>query len=172
MGSQTKLQNPRYKKPMEPEKETRIEEFYDKQKTLDIADTVSSETRKVKDFLFRSFDRYIESLNSQYGKDSISVLDLPKSLISPLFGSGEHEPGFLINFGREKIVVVFYGKENDFTFVGRKTESSSLSPRKNLKLLQIFWKQEETEEYSFSDSTGSGIRTTELIRRIVFWGVT
>ncbi len=157
---------------MEPEKETWIKEFYERQRASEIAETISCDARKAMDFLFRSFDRYIESLNSQYGNDSISILALPRGFVSAFFGSGEQDPGFLIIFGREKTVMVFYGKKSEFTFVGRKTGSNSSNLPKNLKLLQVNWKEKGTGEYIFSDSTGVRIRIHELLQRIVLWGTT
>ncbi len=155
---------------MKTEKQPWIAEFYEKEKTSVSADETCGETKKVSGFLCRSFEAYAESLNKEYGQDTISVVSLPPVFMHAVFDAEPKTSGFLIFFGTSKIIMVLCGRENAVTFVGRSIDSGPQKPKKNLKLLGVTWEERKDGGYLFRDSTGVEIEIRELMLRITRWG--
>ena len=157
---------------METEKQPWIAEFYEKEKVSDDSDDIYEEMKEASDFLCRSFEIHAESLNKEYGRDTISVIAPPPSFMHAVFDTGAKNPGFLVLFGTSKLVMVLYGNEKAITFVGRKIDPAPQKPKKNMKLLGISWEEKESGGYLFRDSAGVEIEVHELILRIIRWGTT
>ena len=66
--------------------------------------------------------------------------------------------------------MVFCGRENAVTFVGRKIDSGLQKPKKNLKLLGVTWEKRKNGGYLFRESTGVEIEIRELMLGIIRWG--
>lgn len=155
---------------METEKQSWIAEFYEKQTISVDSDKTCKEMKKVSDFLCRSFEAYVESLNKEYGQDAISVVSTPPGFMHAVFDTDAETQGFLLLFGTSKLVMVLCGGNNTVTFVGRKITPDPQKPKKNLKLLGVIWEEGKNGEYLFRDSTGVEIEIRELILRIIRWG--
>ena len=157
---------------METEKQPWIAEFYEKERISDDSDDIYEEMKKASDFLCRSFEVYVESLNKEYGRDTISVIAPPPSFMHAVFDAGAKNSGFLVLFGTSKLVMVFCGNEKAVTFVGRKIDPDPQKPKKNMKLLGINWEEKKSGGYLFRDSTGVEVEIHELILRVIRWGTT
>ena len=155
---------------MEPEKQPWIAEFYEKQNISVDSDKAWKETEKVSDFLCRSFETYVQSLNKKYGQDTISVLSTPLGFMYAVFDTEAKTQGFLLLFGTSKLIMVLCGGDNTVTFVGRKIDPDPQKAKKNLKLLGVTWEEGKNGRYLFRDSTGVEIEIHELILRITRWG--
>ena len=155
---------------METEKQPWIAEFYEKEKISVDSDETCEEMKKVSDFLCRSFQTYVESLNKEYGQDTISVIAPPPGFMHAVLDTGAKTPGFLLLFGTSKLVMVLFGNEKAVTFVGREIDPDPQKPKKNLKLLGVTWEEKKNGEYLFMDSTGVEIEIRELMLRIIRWG--
>lgn len=155
---------------METEKQSWIAEFYEKEKVSADSDKTCEKVEKVSDFLCRSFETYVESLNKEYGRDAISVVAPSRGFMHAVFDADAETRGFLLLFGTSKLVMVFCGDGNTVTFVGRKIDSGSQSQNKNLKLLGAIWEETEDGKYLLRDSTGVEIEIRELVLRIIRWG--
>ena len=156
---------------METEKQLWIAEFYEKQKVSADSDTKCEKIEKVSDFLCRSFEARIESLNKEYGQDAISVVTPPRGFLHAVFDTDAETRGFLLLFGTSRLAMVLFGDENAVTFVGREINPGSRSQKKNLKLLGATWEETEDGGYLFRDSTGVEIKVRELALRIIRWGM-
>lgn len=157
---------------MEAEKQPWIAEFYEKEKISVDSDEEFEEIKKASDFLCRSFEAHVESLNREYGRDTISVIAPPTGFMRAVFGAEAKEPGFLLLFGTSKLVTVFSGGDSTVTFVGKEITSDPQRPKKNRKLLGVTWEEKKSEGYLLRDSTGVEIEIYELILRIIRWGTT
>lgn len=155
---------------METEKQPWIAEFYEKQTISVDSDNTCKEMKKVSDFLCRSFEVYVESLNKEYGQDTISVVSTPPGFMHAVFDTEAETQGFLLLFGTSRLVMILCGGDNTVTFVGRKINPDPQKPKKNLKLLGIIWEEEKNGGYLFRDSTGVEVEIHELILRIIHWG--
>ncbi len=155
---------------METEKQPWIAEFYEKEKISVNSDETCGETNEVSGFLRRNFEAYVESLNKEYGQHAISVVSTPPVFMHAVFDAEPKTPGFLIFFGTSKLIMALCGRENAVTFVGRKIDSGSQKPKKNLKLLGVTWEERKNGGYFFRDSTGVEIEIRELMLRITRWG--
>ncbi|MDE0291316.1 MAG: hypothetical protein OXK19_02210 [Candidatus Dadabacteria bacterium] len=155
---------------METKKQPWIAEFYEKEKVSADSDKTCGKAEKASDFLCRSFETCVESLNKEYGRDAISVVAPPRGFMHAVFDADEETRGFLLLFGTSKLVMVFCGDGNAVTFVGRKIDSDSQSQKKNLKLLGATWEETEDGKYLLRDSTGVEIEIRELVLRIIRWG--
>lgn len=157
---------------METEKQPWIAEFYEKEKASDDLDDIYDEMKEASGFLCRSFEVHVESLNKEYGRDTISVIAPPPGFMHAVFDTGAKIPGFLVLFGTSKLVMVLCGNEKVVTFVGRKIDPDPQKPKKNMKLLGINWEGKKSGGYFFRDSTGVEIEIRELILRVIRWGTT
>lgn len=155
---------------METEKQSWIAEFYEKQTVSLDPDKAREEMKKVSDFLCRSFEAYVESLNKEYGRDTISVVSTPPGFMHAVFDAEAETQGFLLLFGTSRLVMILCGGDNTVIFVGRKIDSDFQKPKKNLKLLEVIWEEEKNGGYLFRDSTGVEVEIRELILRIIRWG--
>ena len=155
---------------METEKQPWIAEFYEKERISDDSDGIYEEMKKASDFLCRSFEIHVESLNKEYGRDTISVIAPPPGFMHAVLDTGAKALGFLVLFGTSKLVMVLFGNEKAVTFVGRKIDPDPQKPKKNLKLLGVTWEEKKNGGYLFRDSTGVEIDIHELILRIIRWG--
>jgi len=155
---------------VEAEKQPWVAEFYEKEKVSADSDKTCGKAEKASDFLCRSFETCVESLNKEYGRDTISVVAPPRGFMHAVFDADEETRGFLLLFGTSKLVMVFCGDGNAVTFVGRKIDSGSQSQKKNLKLLGAIWEETEDGKYLLRDSTGVEIEIRELVLRIIRWG--
>lgn len=156
---------------MKTEKLPWIAEFYEKQKVSVNSDTKYEKMEKVSEFLCHSFEACVESLNKEYGRDAISVVSLPLGFMHAVFDADAETRGFLLLFGRSRLVMAFCGNEDIITFVGRKIDPRSQSHKKNLKLLGAIWEETEEGVYLFRDSTGVEIEVRELVLRIIRWSI-
>lgn len=155
---------------METEKQQWIAEFYEKEKVSVDSDKACERVEKASDFLCRSFETCVESLNKEHGRDAISVVSPPRGFMHAVFDTDAETRGFLLLFGTSRLVMVLCGDGNAVTFVGRKIDSGSRSQKKNLKLLGAVWEETEDGGYLFRDSTGVEIEIRELVLRIIRWG--
>ena len=155
---------------MEREKQPWIAEFYEKEKISADSGKTSEKLEEVSDFLCRSFETCVESLNKEYGQDAISVIAPPRGFMHAVFDADPETRGFLLLFGTSRLVMILLGDGNAVTFVGRKINLGSQSQKKNLKLLGVVWEETEDGGYLFRDSTGVEIETRELVLRIIRWG--
>lgn len=155
---------------METEKQSWIAEFYEKQAISVDSDEAYEEMKKVSDFLCRSFETYVESLNNEYGRDTISVVSTPPGFMHAVFDAEAETQGFLLLFGTSRLVMILCGGNNAVTFVGRKINPDPQKSKKNLKLLGVVWEEEKNGGYLFRDSTGVEVEIHELILRIIRWG--
>lgn len=155
---------------MEPEKQPWIAEFYEKQTASADSDKTWEETKKVSDFLCRSFEAHVQSLNRKYGQDTISVVPTPPGFMHAVFDTEAKTQGFLLLFGTSKLIMILCGSDNTVTFVGRKIDLDPQKSKKNLKLLGVIWEEGKNGRYLFRDSTGIEIEIHELILRIMRWG--
>lgn len=157
---------------METEKQPWISEFYEKERISDDSDDIYKEMKEASDFLCRSFEVHVESLNKEYGQNTISVIAPPPGFMHAVFDTGAKNPGFLVFFGTSKLVMVLCGSEKVITFVGRKINPDPQKPKKNLKLLGVTWEKKKGGGYLFLDSTGVEVEIHELILRVIRWGAT
>ena len=157
---------------METKKQPWIAEFYEKEKISVDSDETCRESQKASGFLCRSFETCVESLNKEYGRDTISVIAPPPGFMQAVFGTDVKTPGFLLLFGTSKLIMVLCGGENAVTFVGRKIDPDYQKPKKNLKLLGVTWEEKKDGGYIFRDNSGVEIEIHELILRIIRWGST
>ncbi len=155
---------------MGTEKQPWIAEFYEKQTVSTDSDKTCEEMKKVSGFLCRSFEACVESLNKEYGQDTISVVSTPPGFMHAVFDTEAETQGFLLLFGTSRLVMVLCGGDNTVTFVGRKISPDPQKPKKSLKLLGVTWEKEKNGEYLFRDSTGVEIEIRELILRVIRWG--
>ena len=155
---------------MDTEKHKWIAEFYEKEKISADSDKTCEKAEGVSDFLCRSFNTCVESLNREHGRDAISVVAPPRGFMHAVFDADEETRGFLLLFGTSKLVMVLCGAGAAVTFVGRKIDSGSQSQKKNLKLLGANWEETEDGGYLLRDSTGVEIEVRELVLRIIRWG--
>ena len=155
---------------METEKQPWIAGFYEKEKVSADPDKTCEKAEKVSDFLCRSFESCVESLNREHGRDAISVIAPPRGFMRAVFDVDAQTRGFMLLFGTSRLVMVLCGDENAVTFVGRKIDPGSRSQKKNLKLLGATWEETEDGGYLFRDSTGMEIEIRELVLRIIRWG--
>ena len=156
---------------METEKQQWIAEFYEKEKISADSDRICEKMEKASDFLCRSFETCVESLNREYDRDAISVVAPPRGFMHAVFDADVETSGFLLLFGTSKLVMVLYGAGNAVTFVGRRIDPHPQNQKKNLKLLGATWEETGNGGYVFRDSTGVEIEIRELILRIVRWGM-
>lgn len=155
---------------METEKQQWIAEFYEKEKVSVDSDKACERVEKASDFLCRSFETCVESLNKEHGRDAISVVSPPRGFMHAVFDTDAETRGFLLLFGTSRLVMVLCRGDNTVTFVGRKINPDPQKPKKNLKLLGVIWEEEKNGEYLFRDSTGVEIEIRELVLRIIRWG--
>ena len=155
---------------MEMKKQPWIAEFYEKERISANSDETCGESKRASDFLCRSFETYVEPLNKEYGRDTISVIAPPPGFMQAVFGTEAKTPGFLLLFGTSRLIMVLCGGENAVTFVGRKIDPDPQKPKKNLKLLGVTWEEKKNGGYLFRDNSGVEIEIHELIFRIIRWG--
>jgi len=152
------------------EKQPWITEFYEKEKISVDSDEIFKEMKRTSDFLCRSFEVCTESMNREYGQDTVSVISAPPGFMHAVFDADVETQGFLLLFGTSKLVMVFCGLGNTATFVGREVNPTPQKQKKNLKLLGVTWEKKKDGCYLFRDSTGVEIQIRELILEIVRWG--
>ena len=155
---------------METEKQLWVAGFYEREKVSAGAHKTCEETERASDFLRRSFEIRVESLNREYARNAISVIASPGGFMRAVFDADAETRGFLLLFGTSRLVTVFCGEGNDVTFVGRRIGADSPGRKKNLKLLAATWEETENGGYTFRDSTGVKIEVRELVLRIIRWG--
>ncbi len=155
---------------MKSEKQPWIEKFYENEKVSADSDKTFEKAEKASDFLCRSFETRVDSLNNEYGQDAISMVAPPRGFLHAVLDTSLETRGFLLLFGTSRLVMVLFGEGNAVTFVGRKTDPDSQNRKKNLKLLGATWEETESGGHTFRDSTGVQIGIQELVLRIIRWG--
>ena len=155
---------------MEAEKQQWIAEFYEKEKISADSDKTCEKVEKASDFLCRSFEAHVQSLNKEYGQDTISVVPTPPGFMHAVFDAEAKTQGFLLLFGTSKLIMILCGSDSTVTFVGRKINPDPQKPKKNLKLLGVIWEEGKNGGYFFRDSNGAEIEINELILQIIRWG--
>lgn len=129
-------------------------------------DNKENESSALKNLIYSEFEKAALFLNNKYEFKLIEIFQTPASLLSLLFNI-DNGRGFLISFGKSKLVLVLLEEQNFLTFVGRTSDSIN----KNIKLLRLTIFDLGNGNYTLKDNSGMNIDIYEVISVIMKWGV-
>lgn len=125
-----------------------------------------SDNEPLKSDVYRIFEDASGYINKRSESQLINTIKIPRNLNSLLFNF-ESGSGFLVTFGRSKLVMVLFEEESFVTFVGRLSDRKD----KNIKLLRLSVESKEDGTFLFRDNSGVAVEMREVALQVINWGL-
>ncbi len=140
--------------------------FNNLQNNLPVTQSCEFNFSEIKKSIYKKFEDAINFLNEKYEYKAIQIIKVNNNFLSLLFNV-DKGVGFLIIFGKSKLVLALFEDDNFITFIGR---SKNLQ-NKNIKLLRLNINSQNKNEYKLADNSGMKIDINEVVLQIIRWSL-